>query len=121
MKNYHQIRYRSWRNGYPCWSSNPDQGFFFAFQSLGIEITPHPLSFLSSQYIEVFSGFLRLGTVTNEGKLRLKATVTVMKMNKYFEPNSFPNCASLNNCARGVMVIVVGNGHGDTSSNPRPG
>ena len=21
-------------------------------------------------------------------------------------------------CARGVMVIVVGNGHGDTSSNP---
>ena len=27
------------------------------------------------------------------------------------------------NCegARGVMVIVVGNGHGDTSSNPGPG
>ena len=23
--------------------------------------------------------------------------------------------------ARGVMVIVVGNGHGDTSSNPGPG
>ena len=23
--------------------------------------------------------------------------------------------------ARGVMVIVVGNGHGDTSSNPAPG
>ena len=23
--------------------------------------------------------------------------------------------------AHGVMVIVVGNGHGDTSSNPRPG
>ena len=21
-------------------------------------------------------------------------------------------------CARGVMVIVIGNGHGDTSSNP---
>ena len=21
-------------------------------------------------------------------------------------------------CARGVMVIIVGNGHGDTSSNP---
>ena len=24
-------------------------------------------------------------------------------------------------CARGVMVIVVGNGHGHTSSNPGPG
>ena len=24
-------------------------------------------------------------------------------------------------CARGVMVIVVGSGHGDTSSNPGPG
>ena len=23
----------------------------------------------------------------------------------------------INGCARGVMVIVVGNGHGDTSSN----
>ena len=26
-----------------------------------------------------------------------------------------------NRDARGVMVIVVGNGHGDTSSNPGPG
>ena len=24
----------------------------------------------------------------------------------------------INGCARGVMVIVVGNGHGDMSSNP---
>ena len=28
--------------------------------------------------------------------------------------------ATFNGGARGVMVIVVGNGHGDTSSNPRP-
>ena len=26
--------------------------------------------------------------------------------------------ACMHVCARGVMVIVVGNGHGDTSSNP---
>ena len=31
---------------------------------------------------------------------------------------SFPNYIQNVGGARGVMVIVVGNGHGDTSSNP---
>ena len=33
-------------------------------------------------------------------------------------PITFPAIITVTISARGVMVIVVGNGHGDTSSNP---
>ena len=40
----------------------------------------------------------------------------------YYSYNSYKIVSSTNGCggARGVMVIVAGYGHGDTSSNPGP-
>ena len=47
-------------------------------------------------------------------------SITIYLKKNYVLSLACKNCISIytDTCARGVMVIVVGNGHGNTSSNP---
>ena len=59
------------------------------------------------------------GSNGNEGVLRIPQSPNITGTSPSDCLVSYPglSCGG----ARGVMVIVVGNGHGDTSSNPGPG
>ena len=64
-----------------------------------------------------------LFTQERENK-KLNTKLLPVNFNKVcLKDNLMPEYLSiyLSICARGVIVIVVGNGHGDTSSNPRRG